>query len=173
MRLRTQYLVLIYCFLIASCRPTPQRLILVEVERAEGIHAGTEMRYRGVLTGHVQSVTLGKPHQLAVAKVVLAPDSPPLTSTDEFRVAASGLLGDMFIEVTPATSPGVPLPDAAIVRAQTPSVLHFDNTDQIVKMLGNLNLFTDLLDLPEPKRVEVLNKIRKLVDDAKKESTNK
>jgi hypothetical protein len=116
---------------------------------------------------------LAEPHQLPVAKVVLAPDSHPLTSTDQFQVTASGLLGDMFIEVTPATSPGVPLPNAAIVRAQTPRVLHLDNTDQIAKMLGNLNLFTDLLALPESKRAEVLNKIRKILDDAKKESTNK
>lgn len=131
------------------------------------------MRYRGVLTGHVDSVTLTESRKVPVAKVVLAPDSPPLTGADEFRVSASGLLGNMFIEVIPATTPGVPLPNAATVHAQTPHVLHLDNTDQIVKMLGNLNLFADLLDLPEPKRAEVLTKIRTLLDDAKKESTNK
>jgi hypothetical protein len=104
---------------------------------------------------------------------VLAPDSPPLTAADEFRVSASGLIGDMFIEVIPATTPGVPLPNAATVHAQSPRILHLEKTDLNAKMLGNLNLVSDLLDLPEPKRAEVLDKIRKLLDDAKKESTNK
>jgi MlaD protein len=172
MRLRTRYFVPLICLLIASCHRNQQRLILVELERADGIHKGTEMRCRGILTGHVESIILTEFHKLPIARVVLAPDSPVLTGTDEFRVSASSLLGDMFIEVIPATTPGDPLPNAATVHAETPHVLHFD-TDQIVKMLGNLNVFADLLDLPESKRAEVLDKIRRLVDDAKKESTNK
>jgi hypothetical protein len=172
MQLRIRYFAPLICLLIVSCHRNEQRLILVELERADRIHKGAEMRYSGVVTGHVESITLTASHKLPIAKVVLAPDSPALTAADEFRISASGLLGDMFIEVIPATTPGAPLPNAATVHAQTPPVLHLDHTDPGAKMLGNLNLVADLLDLPEPKRAEVLDKIRKLLDDAKKESTN-
>lgn len=109
------------------------------------------MRYSGVVTGHVETITLAEPPKLPVAKVLLTSESPPLTRADEFQVSASGLLGDRFIEVIPATTPGSPLPNAATVRVQTSNILHLDNTHQIAKTLGNLNLLTDLLDLPEPK----------------------
>jgi ABC-type transporter Mla subunit MlaD len=173
MQLRIQYFTPLICLLVVSCHRNEQRLILVELERADRIQKGAEMRYSGVVTGHVESITLTESDKLPIAKVVLAPDSPPLTAADEFRISASALLGDMFIEVIPATIPGVPLPNAAKVHAQAPRVLHLDNTGQIAKMLGNLNLVAGLLDLPEPKRAEVLDKIRKLLDDAKKEPTNK
>jgi ABC-type transporter Mla subunit MlaD len=173
MHLRSRYLVPLVCLLIASCHGTQQRIILVELERADGLIKGSDLIYRGVPAGHVESITFAEPHKLPVAKVVLASDSPPLTSTDQFQVSSSGLLGDRFIEVTPATSPGVPLPNAALVRAQNPRVPHIDNIEQITKTLGKLNLFTDVFDLPEPKRTEVLDKIQKLIDDAKKGSTNK
>jgi ABC-type transporter Mla subunit MlaD len=178
MHLRSRYLVPLVCLLIASCHGTQQRIILVELERADGLIKGSDLIYRGVPAGHVESITFAEPHKLPVAKVVLASDSPPFTSTDEFRVASSGLLGDKFIEVTPRANPGVPLPNGALVRAQNTQLPLIDSIDELLKthttqLLSQVNFLKDIIDLPEPKRTEVLVKIRKLVDDAKKESTNK
>ena len=172
MRLHIRYLIPLVWLICASCQRTPERSVLVELEKVDRIHKGTVMTYRDVIIGRVESVTLAESHRLPVAKVKLASSSPPLTTTDEFRVSPGGLLGDPFVEVIPAASPGAPLANGATVHAQTPPIFHLE-PEQIGKMLGNLNLLTDLIDLPEPKRTEVLEKIRKLLDDAKKESTSK
>ena len=168
---RTWHFIL-FTFFLASCQRTPHRVVLVELERADGVQKGTELRYRGVLAGHVESVTLTEPQKKPVARVALAADAPSLATGDEFRLSTSGLLGDPFIEVIPATSPGPPLANAATVQAQGPRESRLP-TDRIMKTLDSLNFLADLQDIPEPKRVEVLDKIRKLLDEAKKESTNK
>ena len=172
MRTRNWNCILLICFL-SSCQRTPQKLVLVELEQADGIHKGTELRYRGVLAGHVESITSTEPQKNPLARVALASESPTLAAGDEFRLAASGMLGDVFIAVIPATSPGAPLPNGATVKARGGSSVSQLRTDQIPKMFDGLNLLAALQDLPEIKRVEVLEKMRKLLDDAKKESTNK
>jgi ABC-type transporter Mla subunit MlaD len=169
-RLAGRSLFPLLCLLAASCNRSPQRLLLVEFERIDEIHKGTELRYRGVPAGRVDSVSLTGPHNLPVAKVSLSPEAPAFTSADEFGVTSTSLLGDPFIDVIPAVTPGTPLPNGAQVRAQTPNLVHLDDPAQIAKTLGNLDLVKDLLDLPEPKRAEVLAKIRKLIDDAKSDA---
>jgi ABC-type transporter Mla subunit MlaD len=69
MRFRPGYLVLfVVCWHLSSCRRAPQRVVLVEFEQAVRIHQGTELRYRGVPVGRVESVTFSESQKKPLAR---------------------------------------------------------------------------------------------------------
>lgn len=102
--------------------------ISVDYVFSGAIQAGAPVKISGVKVGRVERIELlgGAPNaageniQVRLALFVEDRAKAALTEGARFYVNTQGLLGEHYVEVVPASTPGAPLADGAIVRGVDP-----------------------------------------------------
>lgn len=77
--------------------------IVAKFRKAEGINVGTDVRLSGVKVGTVTSVELDRSTYQAVAMLAISSDLE-IPEDSDAKIAAEGLLGGNYIEITPGAS---------------------------------------------------------------------
>lgn len=129
--------------------PAGYRVTIV-FKDAAGIDTGTPVRMSGVDIGKVQSVELSPTNEALVRIGINSGVTIPQGS--RFTISTSGLLGERYVAITPASPQAPALPPDAVVRGDDPFTVErlarrFEEVaDQVSALVKNAN---DLVTDPE------------------------
>lgn len=113
----------------------------MKVQDANGLGAGDNVTYRGIIVGSVEAVQLEKSGVLAVLKLRGNPDIPV---DSQFLIKEASLLGGKSVEILPGSSKEMLKPDAVVVGHSQAGILSIAEGSSGVKakvseILSNIN----------------------------------
>ncbi len=163
---------------LTGCERGPYSFWLALPEGLE-LPPGVLLEFEGRPVGELEPANGEEDKISGRARVVITSETFQPLETDQFEIGAEGLIGGAFYVAVRRFPPGQAgekvLPRGAVVNAAVAPGLEWRGMfERVVRSVDDsLAILQEVSDLPEPERSEVLKKIRRLVEEAKREAARR
>jgi ABC-type transporter Mla subunit MlaD len=105
----------------SACKRSEDRIVFVDLPRAENPKEGTAVQFRGIDIGRVNKVTLE--HSGVRLKLLIQRADAPVELNDRVALRAIGVFGDQVVDIIPSPTEGQAVADRGALRAAPPDSL--------------------------------------------------